>query len=185
MKIKFLILLFSLSIFISTLSVESSKDKSVLIDIRKFNPNIILDIRYATTNNFTGNLVYPVATCFVHKKVAEKLNDIQKELENINLGLKIWDGFRPISAQQKFWDICPDERYVSKPKKAVWHTRGTAVDVTLVNTNGKELPIPSHFDNFSEKAHRHNCQIPDIAKNEKFLESIVVKHGFIPSPTEW
>src|SRR5439155_2084266 len=75
-----------------------------LVDITTINPRIRLDIRYATTNNFTHQKVYPSARCCMRKSVAQKLNKVQQELEALGYGLLIWDGYRPLSVQRMFWD---------------------------------------------------------------------------------
>lgn len=89
--------------------------------------------------------------------------------------------------QRTFWKICPDPNYVADPAKGSKHNRGSAVDVTLVDkVTGKELVMPSEFDDFTEKAHRDYAKMPpEAGRNCKLLELIMVKHGFIPLPTEW
>ena len=86
---------------------------------------------------------------------ARALQRVQRDLQKRGLGLKVWDAYRPLSVQQKMWNLIRDERYVSNPAKNKGrHTRGTAVDVTLIDKLGRELPMPSNFDDFSERAHR-------------------------------
>ncbi len=157
-----------------------------LVDIQSLAPQIRVDLKYATKDNFTGQIVYDFYQCLLLKEVALRLCDVQAELEEIGLGLKIWDGFRPMAAQRKFWELVPDERYVSDPRKGGHHTRGTAVDVTLVTKEGKELPMPSQFDDFSEKAHQDymGASSEEIA-NRKLLRAMMEKNGFTGIPTEW
>lgn len=157
-----------------------------LVDIQSIIPHIQLDLKYATADNFTGQIVYPFQRCLLLKEAALKLRDVQEELETIGLGLKIWDGFRPVAAQWKFWELVPDERYVSDPRKGGRHTRGTAVDVTLVDKEGIELLMPSAFDDFSEKAHRnYTGASQEATKNRELLQKVMENHGFIGLPTEW
>ncbi len=157
-----------------------------LVELCTINPNIKLDIRYATTNNFTKKKVYKSPRCFLCKATAQKIDRVQKELEKIGLGLKIWDGYRPRSVQYIFWKLVPNPQYVANPQKGSNHNRGTAVDCTLVDKNGKELEMPSEFDDFSAKAHRnYNAMTPEAAKNCKLLENIMVKHGFRFNYSEW
>lgn len=157
-----------------------------LVAIQKINPRIILDIRYATEHNFTHKKVYTQACCYLRKTTAEKLDRVQKELEIQNLGLKVFDGYRPRSVQYIFWRLVPDKRYVAHPDKGSRHNRGTAVDVTLVDKTGKELSMPTDFDDFSEKAHRNYLKLaPEVIKNRDLLEKVMTKHGFIGLPTEW
>lgn len=157
-----------------------------LVDIQSFIPNIQVDLKYATADNFTGQIVYNFHNCLLHKKAALRLRDVQAELETVGLGLKVWDGFRPMAAQWKFWELVPDERYVSDPRKGGRHTRGTAVDLTLITKDGQELLMPSEFDDFSEKAHQAYTGASDEAiKNRELLREVMERHGFTGLPTEW
>jgi len=157
-----------------------------LIDVQKNHPQILCDIKYATKDNFAGQRLYREAACFLRKAVAHKLAAVQASLEKQALGLKIWDGYRPLSVQKIFWEILPDERYVANPAIGSKHNRGAAVDVTLVDLYGKELPMPTPFDDFSIKAHRdYNDLSEEVRANRELLEDTMVEHGFIPFPTEW
>jgi D-alanyl-D-alanine dipeptidase len=157
-----------------------------LVDIQIINPNILLDIRYATENNFTKRKIYNNAKCYLRQSVALKLDKIQKELEIKGLGLKIWDGYRPLSAQRLLWDIVKDEKYVADPNKGSKHNRGSAIDLTLVDKFGKELPMPTGFDDFTEKAHLSYKDLPKaIIANRDLLQNIMLKYGFIPQKYEW
>lgn len=159
---------------------------SELIDIQTFIPSLQVDLKYATSDNFTGEIVYDFNCCLLVKEAALRLREVQAELESIGLGLKVWDGFRPMAAQWKFWELVPDERYVSDPRKGGRHTRGTAVDLTLVTSDGEELLMPSGFDDFSEKAHQDYMGATEEAiRNRGFLRKIMEKHGFSGLGTEW
>lgn len=159
---------------------------SGFVELKKVNPNIILDIRYATENNFLERPVYPSARCFVLKTVAFKLDSIQKELEQRGLGLKIYDGYRPLSVQKQMWQILPDSRYVANPVKGSRHNRGAAVDVTLVDSNGVELEMPTGFDDFTQRAAHGFMDLPgQVIKNRELLRTIMEKHGFVHLKSEW
>lgn len=157
-----------------------------LVDIQSLIPTIQIELKYATEDNFTGQIVYQFSECLLLKEAAIRLQAVQAELATLGLGLKVWDGFRPVAAQWTFWELIPDERYVSDPRKGGRHTRGTAVDLTLVILDGQELSMPSHFDDFSEKAHRDYIGATDeeIA-NRTLLQDVMGKHGFVGLPTEW
>lgn len=130
----------------------------------RFNSHIRLDIRYATTNNFTGKQVYKSAKAYLHKPTAMKLAEAQKKLEKQGLSLKVYDAYRPLGVQKIFWAIMPDERYVADPKKGSRHNRGSAVDVTLVEPgSGRELVMPSGYDDFSERAYYAWTNLPPAA----------------------
>lgn len=157
-----------------------------LIDIRKVNPKIALDIRYATTNNFLKRKLYPTARCVLRGAAVRRLSQVQQDLEKKGLGLKVYDCYRPLSVQKLMWKVKPDSRYVANPAKGSRHNRGAAVDLTLVDRNGKELEMPTGFDDFTVKAHRNYTGASAQAKkNRKVLEDAMKKYGFIPLPTEW
>ncbi|OGR40334.1 MAG: peptidase M15 [Desulfovibrionales bacterium GWA2_65_9] len=164
-----------------------------LVEPTSLDASLVLDIRYATENNFTGKRVYPSARCFLRADVARRLTAVQAELRGQGLGLKIYDCYRPFSVQEAFWGIMPDERYVGKPErkdgvivKSSRHNRGAAVDVTLVDAKGKELAMPTGYDDFTEKAHRNSVvATPEARRNSLALERAMQAQGFEPLPTEW
>lgn len=157
-----------------------------LVDIQEIIPSVQIELMYAREDNFTGQVVYDFDRCLLLEAAALRLKDVQTELENLGLGLKIWDGFRPMAAQWKFWEILPDERYISDPRKGGRHTRGTAVDLTIVTQDGQELEMPTGFDDFSEKAHRDYMGASPVAiKNRELLQGVMEKHGFIGLASEW
>jgi D-alanyl-D-alanine dipeptidase len=159
---------------------------SELVDIRQVNPHIRLDIRYATPNNFTHTPVYDEARCFLRADVAQRLSAVERDLEREGLGLKVYDCYRPLSVQKKFWALVPDERYVANPAKGSRHNRGAAVDLTLVTADGKEVAMPTPYDDFTGKAHRDATDLPaDAIRNRGILERAMSRHGFIPLSTEW
>jgi len=166
-------------------SFTSAQDQT-FVELTKINSNIILDIRYATENNFLKRAVYPEARCFVRTEVAVRLDSVQNELESIGLGLKVFDGYRPLSVQKEMWKILPDNRYVADPANGSRHNRGAAVDVSLVDSKGKELNMPTEFDDFSERAHHNYQNISGKVKiNRWILRTIMQKYGFTPIATEW
>ncbi|MBX7148993.1 D-alanyl-D-alanine dipeptidase [bacterium] len=166
--------------------IFSDKSKEPLVDVEEVDPTILVDIRYATTNNFTGKILYPSAKCLLRQSVAEKLSMVQQELLDLGYGLKIWDAYRPHSIQKILWDHMPDERYVCHPHQGSMHNRGAAVDVTLVDKDGNELEMPTAFDEFCEKAHRSYQNLPPpILKNRQLLEGMMKQFGFTGLATEW
>lgn len=158
-----------------------------LVDLATLDAGFRFDLRYATPNNFVHATLYPVARACLQRDAATALVKVQQELAAQGLGLKIFDAYRPLSVQQRMWDLIHDDRYVSNPAiNAGRHTRGTAVDLTLVDRDGKDLPMPTPFDDFTERAHRDAPGIPaDAAHNAKRLEAAMVKQGFLPYPFEW
>ncbi len=179
-------LLHSLLIFIMLFTTCSLK-ASNLVDIKSIDDTIALEMKYATADNFLHKKVYDFADGKLLKDVAAELSKAQQEFKKHNVGLKVWDAYRPLYVQKIMWEIMPDERYVADPAKGGRHTRGTAVDVTLIDLKtGKDIAMPTKFDEFIEQAHR-SYRHPDaqIRANAALLESIMSKHGFIGLPTEW
>src|SRR5262245_4740390 len=122
------------AIYVSTVSGCRTEDVHTreLVDLQQSIPGVVLDIRYATTNNFTGQRLYPNARCALRKQTAAKLRDVQTDLAAEGLGLKVFDGYRPLSVQKLMWKIVPDDKYVANPAKGSRHNRGAAVDLTLI-----------------------------------------------------
>ena len=156
------------------------------IELVKLNPHIKLDMRYATTNNFLKQKVYPQARAFLRAPAARALDAVQKELETLGLGLKIFDAYRPLSVQRKMWKIMPDGRYVADPKKGSRHNRGMAVDLTLIELDGDPLEMPTEFDSFHTRAHHDFFGLPkQVKRNRWILKTVMEKHGFRSIRTEW
>ena len=164
-----------------------------LVDITTVDPTIRLDLRYATRDNFIGVAVYPAARCLLRRDAAERLARVQHRLQADGLGLLVWDCYRPLAVQERFWALVPDERYVARPQRengrplaGSKHNRGAAVDVTLVDATGRPLEMPTGFDDFSERAHRGAANVKPAARaNAARLESAMTAEGFQPLPTEW
>ena len=164
-----------------------------LVDVTTVDPTIRLDLRYATPDNFTGVAVYPVARCLLRRDAAERLARVQRRLQADGFGLLVWDCYRPLGVQERFWALVPDERYVARPQRengrpvaGSKHNRGAAVDVTLVDASGRPLEMPTGFDDFSERAHRGAANLKPAARaNAARLESAMTAEGFQPLPTEW
>ena len=162
------------------------RGSELLVDFAKLHPAAILDIRYATSNNFTHHQVYPAARCLLRRCAAERLAAAAVEFESMGLRLKVFDCYRPLSVQRRFWELVPDERYVADPAKGSRHNRGAAVDVSLTDSSGRDLPMPTGYDDFSARAHRDWAGAPsEAAKNRALLERVMARHGFAGLATEW
>ncbi len=150
-------------------------------------PGIHADLRYAAVNNFTGQQVYSFSQPYLRCGTARKLAAVQTELEEQGLSLKIWDAFRPVSAQYQLWEAYPDAAYVADPNSTYSaHSRGNTVDLTLVDASGQELEMPSDYDEFSALADRNYSDCSrEAAKNAQLLQSLMEKHGFTGYSKEW
>ncbi len=166
--------------------VRAEPDKR-FVDLQSFIPGIVLDVRYATTNNFMHRQLYPVAKTFLRYPAAAALRDAQSELAKENLGLKIYDAYRPYRITEQMWEPIRDADFVADPAKGSRHNRGAAVDLTLIDLrNGQELEMPSGYDEFTDRARRNYTAAPRQAlANRARLEEVMTRHGFIPLPSEW
>ena len=159
-----------------------------MVDIKKNIPGIVLDLRYAGTNNFMEQQLYPaITTTYLRKPAADSLAVIQKKLHQSGLALKIFDAYRPYSVTEKMWLPVMDDRYAADPRKGSGHNRGTAVDLTIINLKTKEeLDMGTGFDNFSDTAHHGFINLSEeILQNRLLLKNIMEQHGFKALDTEW
>ena len=155
--------------------------KTDFVDIQQIIPSVKLDMKYATSDNFTHTKLYDSSKALLRNGTADKLKKVSDEVEKKGFRLKIWDAYRVSKAQFKMWNLVPDSRYVANPYKGYSnHSRGSAVDLSLVDLEGNEIVMPTGFDNFTAAAARANENA-----NAKYLEKIMVKYGFKPLATEW
>lgn len=167
-------------------SIKANPNKE-LIDLEKFIPGLVLDIRYATTNNFTGEKIYNLAKAYARKPVAESLKKIQADLKQKGLGIKIFDAYRPYKATVKFYEVYHDTTYVASPYRGSRHNRGCALDLTVINLkSGEELKMPTGYDSFKKEAWPTSpVSDPVIRKNRALLIDAMQKHGFKVNSSEW
>lgn len=158
-----------------------------LVEVTAYIPGILTDVRYATTNNFTKQQLYKRPVVYLRLPAAKALKAIQASLNQMGLGLKIFDGYRPYQVTEKMWEIVPDDRYAADPKKGSGHNRGVAADLTIVTLKtGLALNMPTDFDDFTVQA--HFSYIPadtSIMNNRTLLRTILEQHGFKALMTEW
>ncbi len=150
-------------------------------------PDIYVELRYATDNNFTGQTIYRFNELWLRYGTVKKLVKVQEALREYGLSLKVWDGFRPVAAQFDLWEVCPNPAYVANPNGGYsTHSRGNTVDLTLVTSDGTELLMPTGFDDFSKLADRDYADCPtEAADNALILQVLMEKHGFSGYQNEW
>ena len=159
-----------------------------MVDLRSIMPGLVMDIKYATANNFMHQKLYPpIRTTFLRKPAADSLKKVIKYLKKQNLGIKIFDAYRPYSVTEKMWETVKDDRYAADPSKGSGHNRGVAVDLTLIDPETKkELQMGTGFDNFSDTAHSDFTNLPpEDIRNRSILKNAIEKFGFIQLTTEW
>lgn len=162
-------------------------DDEALVAVADYIPDIVVELCYGGTDNFTGQVIYDFQEAYLRYGTVKKLAQVQQALKAQGLGLKIWDAYRPPSAQFRLWEICPDPTFVADPSKGFSnHSRGNTVDLTLVDSRGQELEMPTEFDDFSPLADRNYTDCGETArKNALLLEEIMVQFGFRPYFGEW
>lgn len=159
-----------------------------LIDLREMDPTLRVDLRYANSHNFLGEMIYPEAVPLLRREAARALVEANQFLHRWGLGLLVWDAYRPLAVQRLMWAKVPDRRYVADPAHGgSAHNRGTAVDVTLVTIDGTPLAMPTDFDDFTPAA-AHTAR--DELTNEQLFNRAILRlamelHGFRALRTEW
>jgi D-alanyl-D-alanine dipeptidase len=145
------------------------------------------DVRYATTDNFMHQKLYPVAKVFLRRPAAIALHDVERELAREGLGLKLFDGYRPYRVTVRMWRPIRNPDFVADPAKGSRHNRGAAVDLTLIDLRtGHELPMPTGYDAFTPKARQDFNDLPaEAIANRAKLRDVMTRHGFDPLPSEW
>jgi zinc D-Ala-D-Ala dipeptidase len=165
-------------------------DPKRLVELVKLDPSIRLDMRYATTNNFTGRVLYSEARAFLTAAAAQALVRASAAAQADGFGLNIYDAYRPWRVTKKLWDATPagpKKNYVANPKRGSKHNRGCAVDLTLYDLKtGALVEMPTEFDDFSEKAHRNyaGATLTAIANRER-LQRYLETQGFVGLSNEW
>jgi D-alanyl-D-alanine dipeptidase len=162
-----------------------------LVEIVKLDPTIHLDVRYATSNNFTGRPVYRQARAFLERPAAEALVRVNRSLHEKGYGLLVFDGYRPWSVTKLFWEITPQDKrekgFVADPAKGSKHNRGAAVDLSMYDlSTGREVPMPSAYDEFSDRASPgYKGGTDDERARRDLLRAEMEKEGFTVDPGEW
>ena len=168
--------------------VKSVKDiHTKFVNIEQLSSDFVLDMKYATTDNFLKQKVYDCPKCYLRKATAKALLEAQKDFIRRGYAIKIFDCYRPLSIQKKMWKILPGTHYVANPAKGSKHNRGAAVDITLVELKtGKELNMGTPFDFFGEKAHHGYTKLPkEVLENRKLLKEVMNKYNFKSIFSEW
>jgi D-alanyl-D-alanine dipeptidase len=167
-------------------SIESDSEKQMVM-LKDYAQSLITDFKYATENNFTHHVLYHHPIAFARLPVAKALQKVQAELKTKGLSLKFYDAYRPYHVTEEMWKIVPDDRYAANPAKGSGHNRGIAVDISLIDLSTmKELPMPTPFDDFTEKAHYDYMQLDnEVLQNRQLLKDVMEKYGFIALATEW
>jgi len=168
-------------------SIKANPEKE-LVELKSVIPGIVLDIRYATKNNFTRAKVYNLARAYARKPVAEALKKAQADFNQFGYGIKIYDAYRPYSATIKFFEMMKgDTTYVASPYKGSKHNRGCALDMTIIDLKTKtELKMPTEYDSpVKESWPATPVEDPVTRKNRETLIAVMERNGFRVYEAEW
>jgi len=165
-------------------------EDSAMVELINYDSSLVLDIRYATENNFMNQKVYPCAKALLRKVAAVALFDAHQKFKEKGYRIKIYDAYRPLSVQWILWNKTTNKNYVANPKKGSNHNKGCAVDMTLIDADGNELNMGTEYDFFGAAAHHTFVDFPaktkgEILKNRKTLKTIMESVGFKSISNEW
>lgn len=195
-KIKPLLILCSLFSIVSCKSQVTSvgtseKSNTVVndttfVNLKDYSADFVYDMKYATEDNFLKAKVYDCAECFLRLKTVNALVEANKKFIKKGYRIKLFDCYRPLDIQKRMWEIVSNPEYVANPAKGSIHNRGGAVDITLVDSSGKELEMGTTFDFFGKEAsHNYTNLSVQIINNRKFLKSVMIESGFNSFDSEW
>lgn len=165
---------------------EINFDSTEFLEVIRLDSSILLDLRYATANNFMEEKVYECGRCFLRPEVAKAIVKAHQKLQEKGLGLKMYDCLRPRPIQWKLWNKVPNPKYVADPRKGSMHNRGAAVDLTIVDENGKELDMGTDFDFFGKEGWTFYDNLPEeVLENRKLLRETLAEFNLKHIKTEW
>ncbi|WP_314336477.1 M15 family metallopeptidase [Capnocytophaga leadbetteri] len=160
--------------------------QSDFVRLKDLSPDFVYELKYATPDNFLKQAVYDCGECYLRKSTAEALVKANEAFKQLGYRIKLFDCYRPLSVQKKMWKILPGTHYVANPAKGSKHNRGAAVDLTLVDAQGKELNMGTPFDFFGKEAHHTYTEHPkEVLENRKLLKETLDKYNFKSIYSEW
>lgn len=172
-----------ISVVLTLLAADAPK----LVEANTLVKDLVVDLRYATPDNFLNKQVYPDGSrCLLLEESAKRLQKAADQLREKGFRLKVWDCYRPHAVQFEMWKIFPKPGYVAEPKAGSNHNRGGAVDLTMVTLDGKDVEMPTPFDTFSKAAHHgYDGGTEESRKNRETLKAAMEAAGFVKNSMEW
>lgn len=168
---------------------DEARPEPELVDLHVIDPTIVIELRYATSRNIAGRPLYPPnMPALVRPSVAAKLVQAQNELLPRGYRLKIWDAYRPKAAHDQLWQLYPNKKYVGNPTDGIGslHTWGVAVDATMVDDKGRDVQMPTQFDEFTPAAMlNYTGRDPFVKGRLHTLQRAMARAGFLGMRTEW
>ncbi|WP_396193704.1 M15 family metallopeptidase [Flavobacterium sp.] len=168
------------------LDINKETDDNAFVNLKNYSNNFVFDMKYATTDNFLKEKVYPCDECFLRVKTIKSLLQANQAFIEKGYRIKLYDCYRPLAIQKKMWKIVPNPTYVANPKKGSIHNKGGAVDITLVDSLGNELNMGTAFDFFGPEAgHNYTEFSAEILANRQLLKAIMLQNNFKSFDSEW
>jgi D-alanyl-D-alanine dipeptidase len=169
-----------------TVLTSNFVNDTTFVNLKDYSQDFVYDMKYATDDNFLKSKVYDCAECYLRYKTVKALVLANQRFMKKGFKIKLFDCYRPLDIQKKMWAIVPNPKYVANPAKGSIHNRGGAVDITLVDLNGKELEMGTSFDFFGkEAAHDFPGFSDEIKNNRNLLRKIMKKEHFNSFDSEW
>ena len=157
-----------------------------IVEITSTGNDVEIDLVYATERNFTGKPLYRTATCQLHRDALEALDRAVELASALDLRIRIYDALRPSEVQWKLWADLPNPEYVTDPRRGSPHSRGIAIDLTLVDRDGEVLNMGTEFDDFTPLSHHGNLHVGiEIQRNRALLLGIMTSAGWDFYRNEW
>ncbi|WP_316975909.1 D-alanyl-D-alanine dipeptidase [Shumkonia mesophila] len=157
-----------------------------LVEVTPQTHGVLLYLAYATPDNFTGQPVYRRAACYLHADAEKRLRRAAELAAALGYRLKVFDGFRPSEAQWVLWNHTPDPDFLADPRRGSPHSRGVAVDLTLVDESGRPLDMGTAFDAFTPLSHHGDTEIsPEAQRNRFLLLGLMSAAGWAFYGNEW
>ena len=157
-----------------------------LVRITEQTHDVRIDMMYARADNFTGRVIYPHSDCFLHPLAEAALRRAVAGARAFGFRLKLFDAYRPHEAQEALWAVLPVPGYVADPAKGSNHTRGVAVDLTLLDSSGRELDMGTPVDTMTAASHHFYTALPAATLvNRMYLLTVMLEAGFVHHANEW
>ena len=168
------------------LNIGQESDDLAFVNLKNYSRDFVYDMKYATTDNFLKEKVYPCSECYLRVKTVKALLAANATFLTKGYKIKIYDCYRPLSIQKKMWEIVPDANFVADPKKGSIHNKGGAVDISLVDSLGVELNMGTTFDFFGKEASHNYLEFSEeILANRRLLKEIMLQNNFKSFDSEW
>jgi D-alanyl-D-alanine dipeptidase len=173
-------------------NIETVKDNKTIVsdtsfvNLKEYSNDFVYDMKYATDDNFLKSKVYDCAECYMRLKTAKALIKANSKFMKLGYKIKLYDCYRPLDVQKRMWKIVSNPSYVANPSKGSIHNRGGAVDITLVDSNGKELNMGTLFDFFGPEASHDYKKLPDeVLQNRALFKKVMISTKFQSFDSEW